>query len=165
MSMSGADDERRIEVLAQDLPCFGGAQLAIDVTLRSALRSSREPQPHAADVDGAIFLEPRRDKEATYPEPESSTRCRLVVAFETGGRVRKRHTSVRQLALAKAREVPHFLTQQVALAWKRRWTQMLSTVCAMSFATSLVKPVSRETMCATAGDVPSWADILCHDPH
>ena len=35
------DDERRIEVLAQDLPWFGGVQLAID---------SGEPQPHAADV-------------------------------------------------------------------------------------------------------------------
>ena len=30
-----ATDDRKIEVLAQDLPCFGGAQLAIDVTLRS----------------------------------------------------------------------------------------------------------------------------------
>ena len=38
-------DERRIEVRAQDLPCFGGAQLAVDVTLRSVLGSSREPQP------------------------------------------------------------------------------------------------------------------------
>ena len=27
-----ADDERRIEVLAQDLPCFNGAKLAVDVT-------------------------------------------------------------------------------------------------------------------------------------
>ena len=82
-----ADDERRIEVLAQDLPCFGGAQLAIDVTLRSALRSSGEPQPHAADVDGAILLEAPREKEATYPELASSNRCRLVVvAVETGGR-------------------------------------------------------------------------------
>ena len=34
-------DERNIEVLAQDLPCFGGAQLAIDVTLRSALGRKR----------------------------------------------------------------------------------------------------------------------------
>ena len=32
-----ASDEKRIEVLAQDLPCFGGSQLTIDVTLRSAL--------------------------------------------------------------------------------------------------------------------------------
>ena len=30
-------DERRIAVLAQDLPCNGGAQVAADVTLRSAL--------------------------------------------------------------------------------------------------------------------------------
>ena len=30
-------DERNIEVMAQDLPCFAGAQLAIDVTLMSAL--------------------------------------------------------------------------------------------------------------------------------
>ena len=161
-----ADDERRIEVLAQDLPCFGGAQLAIDVTLRSALRSSGEPQPHAADVDGAILLEARRDKEATYPELASSTRCRLVVlALETGGRWSEEAVHlVWQLALAKARDVPHFLTQQVALAWERRWTRMLSTVCVTSFATSLVDPVSQETMCATAGDVPSLADILCHDP-
>ena len=124
------------QTTAQDLPCFGGAQLAIDVTLRSALRSSGEPQPHAADVDGAILLEARRDKEATYPELVSSFRCRLVVvAVETGGLgVGKRHTWW-QLALAKAREVPHFLTQQVALTWERRWTRMLSTACAISFAT------------------------------
>ena len=32
-----APDERVIEVLAQDLPCFGGAQLAIDIKLRCAL--------------------------------------------------------------------------------------------------------------------------------
>ena len=48
-------DERRIEVLAQDLPCFG-AQLAVDVTLRSPLRSTGEPHPNAADVNGAMLL-------------------------------------------------------------------------------------------------------------
>eukprot|EP00973_Karenia_brevis_P071655 9958237-Karenia_brevis.AAC.1 len=36
MSLSvPASDDRRIEVLAQGLPCMGGAQLAIDVTMRS----------------------------------------------------------------------------------------------------------------------------------
>ena len=49
-----ADDERRIEVLAQDLPCFNGAQLAIDVTFRSALCGSGEPQPAVVEVDGAV---------------------------------------------------------------------------------------------------------------
>ena len=152
-----ADDERRIEVLAQDLPCFGGAQLAIDVTLRSALRSSGEPQPHAADVDGAILLEARRDKEATYPELASSTRCRLVVlAVETGGRWREAIHLVWQLALAKARDVPHFLTQQVALAWERRWTRMLSTVrhifCHVSGGSSVARNDVRDSRgCAIDG--------------
>ena len=70
-----ASDARRIEVLAQDLPCFGGSQLAVDVTLRSALGCSGEPQQDAADIDGAILLQARRDKETTYPELVASNRC------------------------------------------------------------------------------------------
>ena len=45
-----ASDARRIEVLAQDLPCFGRSQLAVDVTLRSALGCSGEPQQGAGGV-------------------------------------------------------------------------------------------------------------------
>ena len=148
-----ADDERRIEVLAQDLLCSGGARLAIDVTLRSALRSSGEPQFHATDVNGAIFFEARGDKEATNSELASSTHCSLfVVAVETGGWWSEDAAHlVWQLAPAKAREIPHFLTQQAALAWERRWTRLPSTMCAISFATSLVDPESQESMCATAG--------------
>ena len=57
-----AADERRIEVLAQDLPCFLGAQLAIDITLRCALSSSGETHPDAADFDGAVLARARVDK-------------------------------------------------------------------------------------------------------
>ena len=155
----------RIEVLAQDLPCFGGTQLAVDITLRSVLGSSGEPQPHAADVDGAVLLTARRDKEATYPELATSTRCRLVVvAIETGGRRSEEAVQfIWQLAQAKAQEAPRFLTQQVGLAWERRWTRMLSTVCASSFAASLVEPMSREVLCQTGGDLPTTADVLFHD--
>ena len=35
-----ASDGRRIEVLAQDLPCFSGTQSAINITLRSPLTSA-----------------------------------------------------------------------------------------------------------------------------
>ena len=81
----GATDARRIEVLVQDLPCFGGAQLAVDVTLRCALTRTGEPHPHAADVDGAVLVKARHDKKTTYPELLNSGRCRLVVvAIETG---------------------------------------------------------------------------------
>ena len=47
------NDERRIEVLAQDVPCFNGAQLAIDITLRSALGASGEPQRRAGGGRGS----------------------------------------------------------------------------------------------------------------
>ena len=160
-----ANDERRIEVLAQDLPCFGGAQLAVDITLRSVLGSSGQPKPHAADVDGAVLMAARRDKEATYPELAASTRCMLVVvAIETGGRWSEEAVQfIWQLAQAKAQDAPRYMTQQVALAWERRWTRMLSTVCASSFAASLVEPMSRETLCQTGGDLPTTADVFLHD--
>ena len=78
-------DSRRIEVLAQDLPCFSGAQLAVDITLCSALTSDGEAH-QAADVDGAVLILARHDKELSYPEIATS-RCKLVVlAIETGGR-------------------------------------------------------------------------------
>ena len=62
-----ADDPRRIEVLAQDLPCFAGAQLAVD-TLRSVLTSNGEPHPRAEHTDGAVLLAARQDKERSYRE-------------------------------------------------------------------------------------------------
>ena len=134
---------RRIEVLAQDLPCFGGSQLAVDVTLRSALGCSGEPQQGAADIDGAILLQARRDKETTYPELVASNRCRLVVvALETGGRWSEEASDIfRQLAFARAREEPPSMRWRVVLAWERRWTRMLATTCAVSFAASLQNSV------------------------
>ena len=140
------DDERRIEVLVQDLPCFTGAQLAVDITLRSTLSASGEAQPGAAEEDGAVLAQARRDKEATYPELLSSRRCRLtVVAIETGGRWSDEAADfLWQLALAKAREVPALLTHSAALAWERRWTRMLRTACAVAFAESLVEPSEHE---------------------
>ena len=82
-----ARDARRIEVLAQDLPCFGGAQLAVDITPRCVLSISGEPRPGAAQVDGVVLMRAREDKETTNPELTTSGRCRLVVlAMETGGR-------------------------------------------------------------------------------
>ena len=67
--------------------CRAGAQLAVDVTLRSAVTSGGEARPRAADLDGAVADEARKDKEAAYPELLEARRCSLVVvALETGGR-------------------------------------------------------------------------------
>ena len=89
-------DERRVEVLTQDLPC------AVDVTLVSVLCSSGEPQSHAAEVDGAALERARHVKEATYPELPATERCRLVSSpsRQAGNREEAVHT-IRQTPFAR----------------------------------------------------------------
>ena len=118
--MSQPGDARRIEVLAQDLPCYAGTKLAIDITLRAPLTSAGEAHPGAADTDGAVLIQARRDKETTYPELAGG-RCKLVVVgIETGGRWAEEGVELlRQLSMAKAREVPVCMARSVSLAWER----------------------------------------------
>ena len=67
----------------------------------------------------------------------------MVVAIETGGRWSDEAVDfIWQLATAKARESPSFMRHQAALAWERRWTRMLSTVCAVSSAASMMELVA-----------------------
>ena len=117
-----ATDTRRIKVLAQDLPCFAGAQLAVDITLRSALTINGEAQPEAENTDGAVSSEARHDTERGYPELARSVRCRLVVVgIETGGRWSDEAAEVvRQLAHTRARDVPCHLSLLSEVAWERR---------------------------------------------
>ena len=88
------------------------------------------------------MLQARIDKETRCPELMTG-RCRfVVVAIETGGRWNDEAVVLFWLlGCTKAREAPHHsMTHQVAFALERRWTRMLSTVCALSFAASLVDP-------------------------
>ena len=78
-----AVDNRRTEILAQDLQCFGGDQFAVDVT--GVLSSAGEPHPRAVDIDGVILSEARRDKFGRCPEVVAGGRCRLVVVDATLG--------------------------------------------------------------------------------
>ena len=48
-----------------------------------------------------------------------------------------------QLAQAKAREAPTLLAHAAAFAWVRRWTRMLATACAMSFAAITTRGVTQ----------------------
>ena len=80
-------DGRRLEVVADGLPLFHGAQLAIDTTLVSPVSRDGLPHPRCVRVDGAALTAARR-KERTYPELTGQFgRARLVVlAGEVGGR-------------------------------------------------------------------------------
>ena len=90
-------DERRIEVIANGLPLWGGFRFAVDTTLVSPLTSAGAPRC-GATAAGAALAEARRSKERTYPEFGRASRCRLVVLGIEASRlvdagVRKRPTS------------------------------------------------------------------------
>ena len=63
-----AEDQRRIEVIAEGLPVFHGALLAVDTTLVSPLRADGEPHRQCHDTDGAALVAARRRRARTYPE-------------------------------------------------------------------------------------------------
>ena len=136
-------DERNLEVVALGLPLYNGAQLAVDVTLRSALTSTGEARPKAAEEGGSVAEAARRDKETAYPELVFARRCKLVmVALETGGRWSSEAAEfVKDLADAKAKSAPKTLRFSASLAWQRRWVRLLSTAAAKAFVHSLVSPV------------------------
>ena len=107
-----AADNRRLEVVADGLPLFHGAQLAIDTTMVSPLSCSGVSHARCADVDGAATMAARRRKQRRYPELAGEDgRVRLVVlACEVGGRFSEecRHF-LRQLSKFKARDEPPLL--------------------------------------------------------
>ena len=92
-----ATDTRRIEVLAQDLPCFAGAQLAVDIMLRSALTRNGEAQAKPRTLMVQSCLKPDTTRNGAT----------LSWQIDTGGRWSDEAAElVRQLAHARARDVP-----------------------------------------------------------
>ena len=72
---------RRLEIIADGLPLFGGAWLAVDATLVSPLHCDGSARPGAAHTDGAVLAVARLRTGA------HNARARLVVlAGEIGGR-------------------------------------------------------------------------------
>ena len=83
-----AVDGRRVEAIADGLPLFDGAQLALDTTMVSPLHRDGTAKRGTSVRGGAVLQEARRRKERTYPELHGAGgRARLVVlAAEVGGR-------------------------------------------------------------------------------
>ena len=72
-------DDRRIEVIPNGLPMWGGSQLAVDTTLVSPLTRSGEPRSRGGTYAGAALQDARRSKEKPIQELLQNRRCRLVV--------------------------------------------------------------------------------------
>ena len=134
-------DGRRLEIVADGLSLWQGAQLTIDTTMVSPLRRDGTARPRAANHNGAAPDVARRRKEATYPELSGEGgRARLVVlAAEVGARW---NTEMAQfltaLAKARAQEVPLLLQGRAEAAWVRRWSAILACTAARALSVSLL---------------------------
>ena len=158
-------DDRRIEVIANGLPLWGGAQLAVDTTLVSPLTAAGLPRRAGGRTAGAALLTARRAKERTYPELCRSNRCRLtVIALEIGGRwSAEAATFVRLLARCRARSAPPPSRAAAISAFTLRWSAFLSFAAARSFAASLLSLPLTGTA-NVDGELPPLSDILADSP-
>ena len=156
-------DSRRLEVVADGLTLWRGAQLAVDTTLVSPLSRNGAARRRAANHDGAALDAARKRKEDTYPELTGENgRTRLVVlAAEVGGRW-SGETAQFLCALAKARaqSVPLNLQGRMEAAWLLRWSAILACSAARSFAVSLL---DRNPTPGTGDAVPSVHEVLRDD--
>ena len=114
-----ATDGRRVECVVNGLSPLG-KQLAVDITLVSALKRNGDPRPKAHRENGVALAEARKDKQRKYPELERGTRCRLVVtAMEVGGRwSEEAYYILDTLAEGRTRNVPQTLRGSVYQACK-----------------------------------------------
>ena len=133
-------DDRRIEVIANGLPLWNGAQLAVDTTIVSPLTANGVARSLRGPARPIALQEARRRKEATYPELVGNARCRLVVlGAEVGGRWSAEAAQfVRLLAHAKARAAPAVLRPALRGACVHRWSGLLAAAASLAFAESLL---------------------------
>ena len=133
-------DDGRIEVIANSLALWGGAQLAVNTTLVSPLTRAGEPRRRAGCFAAAALHHARKAKERTYPELFRNSRCRLVVlGIEVGGRWSEEAAAfITNLARAKTRDTPAPLRHAATTSLISRWTAFLTHAALSAFAASLL---------------------------
>ena len=153
-------DNRRVEIVADGLPLFMGAQLAVDTTIVSVLKRDGSVRSRCATIDGASLEAARRRKEATYPELTGRNgRTRLVVlGCEVGGRWSgEAQEFLRSLAKAKARSEPAHLRTTARQAWRHRWAVLLACSAAKAVAVSLLE---RPGGLGSDGATPTTSEVI-----
>ena len=112
-------DARRLEIVADGLPLFGGAQLADLHFALWRINTTRDGRHGWCGVSGC--QEEERTHLSWVGRPPSRARL-VVLAGEVGGRwCPETRAFLSQLARAKARHEPRILRQRVQQAWRSRW--------------------------------------------
>ena len=158
-------DDCRIEVIANGLPLWNGAQLAVDTTLVSPLTRDGQPRRRAGRFAGAALQDARRSRERTYPDLLNNQRCRLVVlAIEAGGRWSEEAAAfITNLARARARQAPTILQQSVAAALTARWSATLTHAAMTPFAAALLGEATPNLYNVDTNPV-NWSQLLAEAP-
>ena len=155
-------DQRQIEVVANGLPLWHGAQLAVDATLVCPVGRDGHPRPGGDVVPGLALQQAARTKrEDTYPEFLASERSRLVVfGLEVGGRWDQEALDfLRGLARAKARAQPDWLRASCVQGYLHRWTALAAVAAQSAFAQSLLElPIGGGIR--VDGDCPATHDVV-----
>ena len=136
--------------VADGLPLFGAAQLAIDTTLVSTL--------HANGFEQGWTERPFKQPDVAKSGDRRFGRARLVVlAVEVCGRWSKETQSfLSSLAHAKARSEASLMRRRVEQAWRLRWGSLFSCTVARAVATSLLElPGAR----GADGDCPPSCEV------
>ena len=158
-------DNRRLEVVADGLPLFQGAQLAVDTTAVSVLRRDGVPRRCVVSQDGPALDAARRQKERVYPELTGQLgRTRLaVLACEVAGRWLEESVDfLNQLAKAKARREPRHLHARARQAWRQRWATLLACSAAKTFGLSLLE---RRRGLGSDGVTPPTTEVISDHRH
>ena len=141
-----AADGRRLEVVVDGFPLFGGCQLVVDTTLVCALHCDGSPHRGAENLDGVVLERARRRMEQTYIEvvgpEEEPVLWFLALRLEAACPWRPRHF------WARSRQETALMRSRVEQAWRMRWGAILACATARAVATSLLN------LCTAHGDTP-----------
>ena len=160
-----ADDGRRLEVVANNLPLWNGAQIAIDTTLVSPLGRNGTAVDNSHAFDGRALRRAHRRKARTYPELHAANgRVKFIVlAIEIGGRWDSGGVKfLKDLAAAKARSAPTAQQASVAASWFRRWLSIMACAAQRALAISLLSLPASSGHCLDA-HAPFLGDLLAED--
>ena len=130
------------EIVADGLPLFMGAWLAVETTIVSVLKRDGSARTRCVNVDGASLEAARRRKKPRTPnllDAKGGPGLSSSVARLVGVGLERLRSSSAVWPHQKARSEPVHLSTTARQAWRLRWAVMLACSAAKAVALSLLE--------------------------